>query len=100
MSNIAVPEKYTTPEYLINYFNDQTVKSHQKNELNKARLRKAMKRRERIRAGLMFGGLLVSFCGIAAIETTELTAFPVIACLAGLLMVWISSMILHGDSDV
>lgn len=91
---------YLMPEYLVTFMDDQQAKSHQRNELNKARLRKAIRRRERIRAGLAFGGLLVSFCGIAAIESTNITTGPVIACLAGLLMVWISSMILRGNDDV
>lgn len=91
--------KYATPEYLIKYFDDQTVKSHQKNELNKARLRKAMRRRERIRAGLMFGGLILSFCGIAAIEATNITTGPVIACLIGMTSVWVSNLILRSDDE-
>lgn len=91
---------YLMPEYLVNFMDDQQAKSHRRNVENKKKLIKAIRRRERIRAGLAFGGLLVSFCGIAAIETAELTTFPVIACLAGLLMVWISSVILRGDSDV
>lgn len=88
--------KYIVPDYLINYFNDQTVKSHTKNELNKAKLRRAMKRKERIRAGLMFGGLIMAFCSIAAIETTEITTGPLACCLVGLLAVTISNLIL-GD---
>ena len=91
--------KYATPEYLIKYFDDQTVKSHQKNELNKARLRKAIRRRERIRAGLMFGGLILSFCGIAAIEATNITTGPVIACLIGMTSVWISNLVLRSDDE-
>ena len=88
--------KYATPEYLIKYFDDQTVKSHQKNELNKAKLRKAIRRKERIRAGLMFGGLIMAFCGVAAIEANEITTAPLACCLVGLLMVTISNLIL-GD---
>ena len=88
--------KYIIPQYLINYFDDQTVKSHQKNELNKAKLRKAIRRKERIRAGLMFGGLIMAFCSIAAIETTEITTAPLACCLLGLLAVTVSSLIL-GD---
>ena len=88
--------KYIIPQYLINYFNDQTVKSHTKNELNKAKLRKAIRRKERIRAGLMFGGLIMAFCGVAAIEANEITTAPLACCLVGLLMVTISNLIL-GD---
>lgn len=88
--------KYIIPDYLINYFDDQTVKSHAKNELNKQKLRKAIRRKERIRAGLMFGGLIMAFCGVAAIETTEITTAPLACCLVGLLMVTISNLIL-GD---
>ena len=88
--------KYIIPDYLINYFDDQTVKSHQKNELNKAKLRKAIRRKERIRAGLMFGGLIMAFCGVAAIEANEITTAPLACCLVGLLMVTISNLIL-GD---
>lgn len=88
--------KYIIPDYLINYFDDQTVKSHTKNELNKQKLRRAMKRKERIRAGLMFGGLIMAFCGIAAIEATEITTGPLACCLVGLLAVTVSNLIL-GD---
>lgn len=88
--------KYIIPDYLINYFDDQTVKSHTKNELNKAKLRKAIRRKERIRAGLMFGGLIMAFCGVAAIEATEITTGPLACCLVGLLAVTISNLIL-GD---
>lgn len=91
--------KYATPEYLIQYFDDQTVKSHQKNELNKRKLRQAMRRRERIRAGLMFGGLILSFCGIAAIEATNITTGPVIACLIGMTSVWVSNLVLRSDDE-
>lgn len=91
--------KYATPEYLIKYFDDQTVKSHQKNELNKRKLRQAMKRRERIRAGLAFGGLLIAFLGIAYIDSANLNIGGVIACLIGLLMVWVSSMIIRGGEN-
>ena len=88
--------KYIIPDYLINYFNDQTVKSHTKNELNKAKLRKAIRRKERIRAGLMFGGLIMAFCGVAAIEANEITTAPLACCLVGLLAVMVSNLIL-GD---
>lgn len=88
--------KYIIPDYLINYFDDQTVKSHTKNELNKAKLRKAIRRKERIRAGLMFGGLIMAFCGVAAIEANEITTAPLACCLLGLLAVTISNLIL-GD---
>ena len=88
--------KYIIPDYLINYFDDQTVKSHTKNEMNKAKLRKAIRRKERIRAGLMFGGLIMAFCGVAAIEANEITTAPLACCLVGLLMVTISNLIL-GD---
>lgn len=88
--------KYIIPDYLINYFDDQTVKSHTKNELNKAKLRKAIRRKERIRAGLMFGGLIMAFCGVAAIEATEITTGPLACCLVGLLAVTVSNLIL-GD---
>ena len=88
--------KYIIPDYLINYFDDQTVKSHTKNELNKQKLRRAMKRKERIRAGLMFGGLIMAFCGVAAIEANEITTAPLACCLVGLLAVTISNLIL-GD---
>lgn len=91
--------KYATPEYLIKYFDDQTVKSHQKNELNKRKLRQAMKRRERIRAVLVFGGLILAFAGIAAIETLDLTSGPVICCLIGMLMVFGSNLILRSDDE-
>lgn len=88
--------KYIIPDYLINYFDDQTVKSHTKNELNKQKLRKAIRRKERIRAGLMFGGLIMAFCGVAAIEANEITTAPLACCLLGLLAVTISNLIL-GD---
>ena len=88
--------KYIIPDYLINYFDDQTVKSHTKNELNKQKLRKAIRRKERIRAGLMFGGLIMAFCGVAAIEANEITTAPLACCLVGLLAVTISNLIL-GD---
>lgn len=92
--------KYATPIYLIEYFDSETKKSHERNELNKRKLRKAMKRRERIRAILVFGGLILAFAGIAAIETLDLTSGPVVCCLIGMLMVFGSNLILHGDSDV
>lgn len=88
--------KYIIPDYLINYFDDQTVKSHTKNELNKQKLRKAIRRKEWIRAGLMFGGLIMAFCGVAAIEANEITTAPLACCLVGLLAVTISNLIL-GD---
>ena len=91
---------YLMPEYLVTFMDDQQAKSHRRNIENKKKLMKAIRRRERIRAGLAFGGLLVSFFGIAAIESTNITTGPVIACLTGLLMVWISSMILRGDDHV
>lgn len=91
--------KYATPIYLIEYFDSETKKSHERNELNKRKLRKAMKRRERIRAGLMFGGLILSFCGIAAIEATNITTGPVIACLIGMTSVWVSNLILRSDDE-
>ena len=88
--------KYAIPQYLVEFFDDETKKSHARNELNKAKLRKAIRRKERIRAGLMFGGLITAFCSIAAIETTEITTAPLACCLHGLLAVTISSLIL-GD---
>ena len=91
--------KYAMPEYLVEFFDDQTQKSHVKNELNKRKLRQAMRRRERIRAGLMFGGLILSFCGIAAIEATNITTGPVIACLIGMTSVWISNLVLRSDDE-
>lgn len=91
--------KYATPQYLVEFFDDQTQKSHTRNELNKRKLRKAIRRREHIRAGLMFGGLILSFCGIAAIEATSITTGPVIACLIGMTSVWVSNLILRSEDE-
>ena len=44
----------------------------------------------------MFGGLIMAFCGVAAIEANEITTAPLACCLVGLLMVTISNLIL-GD---
>lgn len=87
---------YLTPEYLVNFMDDQREKSHRRNIENKKKLRKAIRRKERIRAGLMFGGLIMAFCGVSAIEATEITTGPLACCLVGLLMVTISNLIL-GD---
>ena len=91
---------YIMPEYLVNYMSDQQTKSHRRNELNKIKLRRAIRRRERIRACLAFGGLILSFCGIAAIESADIATGPVICCLIGMLFVLVSTMILKEDSDV
>ena len=91
---------YIMPEYLVTFMDDQQAKSHQRNIENKKRLMKAIRRRERIRAGLAFGGLILSFCGIAAIESADIATGPVICCLIGMLFVLVSTMILKDDSNV
>ena len=91
---------YLMPEYLVTFMDDQQAKSHRRNIENKKKLMKAIRRRERIRAGLAFGGLILAFAGIAAIETLDLTSGPVICCLIGMLMVFGSNLILHGDDYV
>lgn len=91
---------YLMPEYLVTFMDDQQAKSHRRNVENKKKLMKAIRRRERIRAVLAFGGLIFAFVGIAAIETTDISTLPVVCCLIGMLMVFGSNLILHGDSDV
>lgn len=86
----------TAPAWVVDEFEQRRQKAH---SMNIKSLQKAIKRRERIRKVLAFGGMLVVFCGAGSMEFSDLTPAGVTVMVAGFCISLMSLLIVGGGSD-
>lgn len=89
-------KQLTAPEWVVKEFEQRRQKAH---SMNVKSLQKAIKRRERIRKVLAFGGMLVVFCGAGSMEFSDLTPAGVTVMVAGFCISLMSLLIVGGDLD-
>lgn len=86
----------TAPEWVVKEFEQRRQKAH---EVNITSLRKSIRRREHIREALAFGGAFLALGGVGNIETTDFNVVAITIITAGLLMTFVSSLMLRGGED-
>lgn len=89
-------KQLTAPAWVVKEFEARRQKAH---TINITSLRKSIKRRERIREALAFGGTFLALGGVGNIETTDFNALAIAIITAGLLMVFVSSRMISGGEN-
>lgn len=89
-------KQLTAPEWVVKEFEARRQKAH---SMNVNALKKAIKKRERIRTALALGGTLVVFCGAGSMEFSDLTPAGVTVMVAGFCISLMSLLIVGGDLD-
>ena len=89
-------KEITAPAWVVKEFEQRRQKAH---IVNIASLRRSIRRREHIRNALAFSGVLVTFCGAGSMEFSDLNAPSMIAMCVGVLMVWVSAMMIRGGEN-
>ena len=89
-------KEITAPAWVLKEFEARRQRTH---EVNIAALRKSIKRRERIREALAFGGAFLALGGVGNIETTDFNVVAITIITAGLLMTFVSALMLRGGEN-
>ena len=89
-------KEITAPAWVLEEFEERRKKSH---EVNIASLRNSIKRREHIREALAFGGVFLALGGVGNIETADFNAVSIAIITAGLLMTFVSALMLRGGEN-
>lgn len=89
-------KQLTAPAWVVKEFEARRQKAH---TINITSLRKSIKRRERIREALAFGGSFLALGGVGNIETTDFNVVAITIITAGLLMTFISALMLRGGEN-
>lgn len=96
MGSMKEKKQLTAPAWVVEEFETRRQRAH---EVNITTLRKSIKRRERIREALAFGGVFLALGGVGNIETTDFNALAIAIITAGLLMVFASSRMISGGEN-
>lgn len=89
-------KEITAPAWVLEEFEVRRKRAH---EVNIASLRKSIKRREHIREALAFGGAFLALGGVGNIETTDFNVVAITIITAGLLMTFVSALMLRGGEN-
>lgn len=89
-------KEITAPAWVLEEFEARRKKSH---EVNIASLRKSIRRREHIREALAFCGVFLALGGVGNIETSDFNVIAIAVMTAGLLMTFVSSLMLRGGEN-
>lgn len=89
-------KEITAPAWVLEEFEARRQKAH---IVNVSSLRKSIKRRERIRNALAFGGALLTFAGAGSMEFSDLNAGGVAVMCLGVLLVWCAAMMIRGGEN-
>jgi hypothetical protein len=89
-------KQLTAPAWVVKEFEARRQRAH---EVNITTLRKSIRRRERIREALAFGGAFLALGGVGNIETTDFNVVAITIITAGLLMTFVSSLMLRGGEN-
>lgn len=89
-------KEITAPAWVLEEFEERRKRAH---EVNITTLRKSIRRRERIREALAFGGAFLALGGVGNIETSDFNAVAIAIIMLGLFMTFVAAMMLRGGED-